>query len=71
MGEKNMGINLENRAKWEKEILRRFVITLNRNHDMDMIEFLESKDNVRQYLMNLIRKDMDAETTQDPKDITL
>lgn len=67
MGENNMGINLENRAKWEKENLRRFVITLHRSHDSEMIEFLESKDNVRHYLMELVRKDMNAENSTDPK----
>lgn len=60
MGERIMGIDLKHRAEWEKTTLRRFVITLNRNYDGDMIEFLEKKDNVRQYLMGLVRKDMNG-----------
>lgn len=55
-----MGRDLKHRAEWEKTVLRRFVITLNRNYDGDMIDFLESKDNVRQYLKTLVRKDMDG-----------
>ena len=55
-----MGRDMEHRAEWERTILRRFVITLNRNHDGDMIDFLEKKGNVRQYLKTLIRKDMDG-----------
>lgn len=55
------------RAQWEKKYLRRFVLTLHREYDADMIEFLESKENVRQYLMDLVREDMNEETPKDPK----
>lgn len=58
--EKIMGIDLKHRAEWEKTTLRRFVVTLHREHDKEMIDFLERQPNVRKYLMDLIRKDMNG-----------
>lgn len=67
MKEVSMGRDLKHRAEWEKNTLRRFVITLNRNQDNDMIEHLEKIGNVRQYLKTLIRKDMDGLSNETPK----
>ena len=68
MGERKMGIDMKHRAEWEKTTLRRFVVTLHRDRDKEMIEYLEHKGNVRRYLMNLIRKDMDGKTPKNSKD---
>lgn len=54
-----MGRDMDNFAKWQKANLRQFVLKLNRKNDGDMIDFLEKKDNVRQYLIGLIREDME------------
>ena len=43
--EKIMGIDLKHRAEWEKTTLRRFVVTLHREHDKEMIDFLERQPN--------------------------
>ena len=37
---------------------KEFRIKLNRNSDAEMIEFLESKENLRQYILGLIKEDM-------------
>ncbi len=60
-------MDIEHRKQWEKTVLRRFVITLNRNRDEEMINYLESIPNVRQYLKNLIRKDMNEQTPESDK----
>ena len=59
--------NIESNRKNMKKILRQrkesqrvFSITLTRSKDSDMINHLDSKDNVSGYLKSLIRKDMDA-----------
>ena len=43
-----------------KENLRQFMLKVNRKLDPDMVEWLESKDNVQAYLKELIRKDMES-----------
>lgn len=48
----------ERRAEWEKTKLRRFVMTLHRDNDRDILEWMEKQPNVRKYLMDLVRKDM-------------
>ena len=60
-------MDIEHRKQWEKTVLRRFVITLNRNRDEEMINYLESIPNVRQYLKNLIRKEMNEQTPESDK----
>lgn len=60
-------MDIEHRKQWEKTVLRRFVITLNRNRDEEMINYLESIPNVRQYLKNLIRKEMNEQTPKSDK----
>lgn len=43
--------------KYEKNVIKRVELKLNKRYDGDIIEFLESKDNVNGYLKELIRKD--------------
>ena len=45
--------------KFEKEKTKQFPIRLNVNTDADVITFLESLENKRGYILNLIRADMD------------
>lgn len=63
-----MGRDVKNLAKWRKENLRAFTIRLNKTNEKDVIDYLESKPNLRQYLIWLIRKDMNgaefSETTK-------
>lgn len=45
-------------AKWDKTNIRRVVLKLVRTTDADILEWMESKDNMQGYLKNLIREDM-------------
>ena len=53
-----MGRDMENRAKWEKQNIKRYVINLNKTKFNDVIEHLERQPNKQEYLINLIKKDM-------------
>ncbi len=57
----NMGRDLKNFARWEKENLRRFALKLNRKTEADVIEHLEKQSNIRQYLIDIIRQDIKKE----------
>ena len=43
-----------------RNVQRQFMLKVNRRLDPDMVEWLESKDNVQAYLKELIRKDMES-----------
>lgn len=45
-------------ARYDKANTRQFKLKLNRNTDKDIIEYLETLDNVQGYLKTLIRQDM-------------
>ena len=47
--------------EWKNENQKRFVITLSRIKDEDVIRVLESKDSPTKYIRKLIRKDMGVE----------
>lgn len=53
-----MGRDMKHRAEWEKNNLKQFTLKLNRSNESDVIDHLERQENVRQYLIGLIRKDM-------------
>lgn len=57
--EKFMGRNLENEVRWRKENIRRYSFTLNKVTNKDVCEHLEKQKNKRQYLIDLIQKDID------------
>ena len=54
----------EKRVQYEiqyiRENQRQFMLKVNRKIDPDMIDWLESKENVQSYLKDLIRKDMES-----------
>lgn len=50
--------------EYRKTQVKQFNITFVKTKDKDIIEFLESKDNQRAYIINLIRKDMLEENNQ-------
>ena len=54
-----MGRDMENNAKWRKENIKRYEFTLNKTNEKDVMEYLDTKPNKREYLINLIRKDME------------
>ena len=58
-----MGRDMENHALWEKENLRQINLKLNKVTDKDVLDHIEKQPNKRDYLIKLIRKDMD-ETTE-------
>lgn len=51
--------NLEKYNKTAMENNRTFRFSINRNVDPVMIAFLDAKENLRQYLLNLIKTDME------------
>ena len=54
----------EKRVQYETQYIRenqrQFMLKVNRKIDPDMIDWLESKENVQAYLKDLIRKDMES-----------
>ena len=56
--DKKVSRDMDNHAQWEKDNLRSFTFKLNRDKEKDVIEYLESIPNRREYLIELIRKDM-------------
>ena len=59
IGGKAMGRDAENDKKWRKASLFRYEINLNRENDKDVLEYFEPIPNKRQYLIGLIKKDME------------
>ena len=56
--EKTMGRNKENMFKWRADNLRRYEFYVNTKTDADVCEWLDSQPNKRQYLIALIKGDM-------------
>lgn len=56
--EKTMTRDMENLLEWRKKNIRRIIFDLNRTTEEDVINYLESLENKRQYLIDLVRKDM-------------
>jgi len=54
----------EAQARWDKTNIRRVVLKLVRTTDADILEWIESKDNMQGYLKGLIREDMKKEKEQ-------
>ena len=57
----NMGRDMANRSKWVKSNIIRFVVDLNRSNEKDIIDKLESVPNKKQYIISLIKKDIENE----------
>lgn len=47
------------RANWVKESKRRFEIRVDVKKEQDIISWLESKENVNNYIKELLREDME------------
>lgn len=56
-----MGRDMANRSKWVKSNIIRFVVDLNRSNEKDIIDKLESVPNKKQYIISLIKKDIENE----------
>lgn len=48
--------------KYIKENQRQFMIKVNRIHEPEMVTWLESKENISQYVKQLIREDMEKQS---------
>lgn len=53
---RNKAANLAT-AKYVKKTYKRFEIRLRKDTDIDLINYLESKESVNKYLIDLIRED--------------
>ena len=58
-GGQKMGRDVENDRKWRKASLFRYEINLNRENDKEVLDVFEKIPNKRQYLISLIKKDME------------
>lgn len=58
---KQMGRDVENLKKWVKANIYRYNFELNRVNDKELIEKLESVPNKKQYLISLIKQDIQKE----------
>lgn len=56
-----MGRDEENRKKWVKTNIYRYNFELNRVNDKELIDKLESVPNKKQYLISLIKQDIQKE----------
>ena len=45
--------------KWRKESIKRVEFYLHKELDKDVLEWLEKQPNKREYIISLLRKDMD------------
>lgn len=50
--------------KYELKIMKQISLKLNRNTDADVIAKLDSVDNVRGYIISLIREDIEIDNLQ-------
>lgn len=67
MGENNMAKSNDYIDKWKKDNVTKYSFYVNKNTESDVDEWLKTIPNRRQYLIGLIRKDMNAENSTDPK----
>ncbi|MBQ0035538.1 MAG: hypothetical protein KBT35_01325 [Firmicutes bacterium] len=56
---------MDNIYKWRKQNQVRIYLELNKNSEDDVIQKLESVPNKRQYLIGLVRKDLNARLSAD------
>lgn len=56
-----MSRDMVNRSKWVKANIVRYVVDLNRTNDKDIVGKLESVPNKKQYIISLIKKDIENE----------
>lgn len=55
----NMAGMTEKRKNWKKTALYRYEINFHRDIDKEVLDFFEKIPNKRQYLISLIKKDME------------
>ena len=49
--------------KWRKESIKRIEFYLHKENDKEVLEWIENVPNKREYLIELIRKDMNGKKT--------
>ena len=57
--EKCMGRDMVKRSQWEKNKYRRIALNIDRERYKNIIEHLESQENMQEYLIRLIQEDME------------
>jgi len=68
VGGNRMAKSYEYIDKWKKGNVSRHYFYVNKNTESDVDEWLNGIGNKRQYLIGLIRKDMDGKTPKNSKD---
>lgn len=52
------GLNIMATLKWRKESIKRFEFYLHKELDKDVLDWLQDQPNKREYIISLLRKDM-------------
>lgn len=50
--------NIQRQIDFQRNKCRRFIFVLNKEKDKDIIKHIESKDNINNYLKELVKKDI-------------
>ena len=58
MEDNKVGRDMDNTYAWRKKSLRRYVFDFNRVNEKDVCDELDRQKNKRQYVIDLIRKDI-------------
>ena len=58
-GEKTMGRDMDNLYKWRKENIKKIILDLNKTTDKDVLDHLDKQPNKKEYLIGLVRKDIE------------
>ena len=56
--------HIQYNIQYAKENTRRIALSLNKNTEADMIEYLETVKNINGYIKQLIREDMEKQNQQ-------
>ena len=54
-----MGRDMDNLYKWRKENIKKIILDLNKTTDKDVLDHLDKQPNKKEYLIGLVRKDIE------------
>lgn len=56
-----MGRDIERLHSWRRDYIRRVSVDFHKVNDKEMLEWIEKKPNKREYIISLIKKDMEKD----------
>lgn len=54
-----MARDMDNLYAWRKDVLKRYEFSIHKENDKDLYEYFERIKNKRQYILSLIKEDME------------